>query len=291
MAPLTSPASTLTGRLLSMRNPDGGWPYYSGKASRLEPTCWALLALQAAGEQVSLAVLQQWPRREGWFVDKSSDEVNVAFNGLAALTLAALSAPPEMSGPLVSALVASKGARIDASRINRQDNSLQGWSWTTGTFSWIEPTAWGMLGLKRLTRPPRDTEVSARLDEAERLLADRVCREGGWNHGNSNMLGTELSPYQSTSALGLLALGDRRETAPATRTLRYLEQSRMSERSALSLGLTRIALGIFGRPADDVAEALEADGARTGFLGNAHAAAVAVYAQVAAPRGFAEFRV
>lgn len=283
--------SSLLPRLLELRNLDGGWPYYAGKTSRLESTCWALLALQAAGEQVSLDVLQQWPRREGWFVDKSSDAVNVAFNGLAALTLAALSAPPEMSGPLVSALVASKGARIDESRINRQDNSLQGWSWTTGTFSWIEPTAWGMLGLKRLTRPPRDPEVSGRLDEAERLLADRVCREGGWNHGNSNMLGTELSPYQSTSALGLLALGDRRDTEPAARTLRYLEKSRMSERSAISLGLTRIALGIFGRPADDVAEVLEAEGVRTGFLGNAHAISLAVYALAAAPGGFAAFRI
>lgn len=291
MSPLPSLSSTLTGRLLSMRNPDGGWPYYARKTSRLEPTCWALLALQAAGEQVSLDVLQQWPRREGWFVDKSSDAVNVAFNGLAALTLAGLSAPPEISAPLVGALVASKGARIDASRINRQDNSLQGWSWTAGTFSWVEPTAWGMLGLKRLARPPRGPEVSGRLDEAERLLGDRVCREGGWNHGNSNMLGTELPPYQSTSALGLLALGDRRDTEPAARTLRYLEQSRLSERSAISLGLTGIALGIFGRPAHDVAAALEAEASRTGFLGNAHAMAVAVYAVAAAPRGFAAFRV
>jgi hypothetical protein len=283
--------ASLLPRLIELRNSDGGWPYYSGKTSRLEPTCWALLALQAAGEKVSLDVLQQWPRRDGWFVDKSSDAVNVAFNGLAALTLAALNSPGEVSSPLVSALVASKGARIDASRINRQDNSLQGWSWTPGTFSWIEPTAWGMLGLKRLARPPRGRDVTDRLAEAERLLADRVCREGGWNHGNANMLGTELSPYQATSALGLLALGDRRETEPAARTLRYLEQSRMSERSAISLGLTRIALGIFGRPADDVAAALEAEGARTGFLGNAHATAVAVYALAAALGGFSAFRV
>jgi hypothetical protein len=283
--------SDLLQRLQGLRNPDGAWPYYAGKTSRLEPTCWALLALQAAGEKVSLDVLQGWPRRDGWFVDRSSDAVNVAFNGLAALTLAALNSPAEIRKPLVSALVASKGARIDASRINRQDNSLQGWSWTSGTFSWVEPTAWGLLGLKRATRLPRDPEVASRLDEAERLLADRVCRQGGWNHGNSNMLGTELSPYQSTSALGLLALGDRRDSEPALRTLRYLGQSRLSERSAISLGLTRIALGVFGRSADDVAAALEAEGARTEFLGNAHATAVAVYALAGANGGFAAFRV
>ena len=283
--------ASLVAQLHGLRNPDGGWPYYAGKTSRLEPTCWALLALQAAGEKVSLDVLQQWPRREGWLVDKSSDAVNVAFNGLAALTLGALRAPRTLSGGLIEALVSAKGEKIESSRINRQDNSLQGWAWTAGTFSWVEPTAWGLLGLKVLARPPRGPEVAGRLDEAERLLADRVCRDGGWNHGNANMLGAELSPYQSTSALGLLALGDRRDSEPATRTLRYLDLNRMSERSAISLGLTRVALGIFGRSADDVAAALEAEGARTGFLGNAHATAVAVYALSGAPRGFAAFRV
>ena len=283
--------TALLERLRALRNADGGWPYYKGKTSRLEPTCWALLALQAAGEKVSSDVLQQWPRRDGWFVDKSSDAVNVAFNGLAALTLAALRAPAELSAALVSALVASKGAKIDASRINRQDNSLQGWSWTAGTFSWIEPTAWGMLGLKTAVRSPRSRDVTGRLEEAERVLADRVCRDGGWNHGNSNMLGTELPPYQSTSALGLLALGDRRATDAATRTLRYLDQHRMSERSAISLGLTRLALALFDRVADDVGAALEAEGARTQFLGNAHATAVALYALAGITGGFVAFRI
>src|SRR5438105_856772 len=32
--------------LLSAVNADGGWGYYPGHASRLEPTCWALLALR-----------------------------------------------------------------------------------------------------------------------------------------------------------------------------------------------------------------------------------------------------
>ena len=32
-------------QLLDGRNADGGWGYYRGRVSRLEPTCWALLAL------------------------------------------------------------------------------------------------------------------------------------------------------------------------------------------------------------------------------------------------------
>ncbi len=68
--------------LIAARNPDGGWPYYAGKTSRLEPTAWALLALHAAGERVSLDPLLAWPRRDGWFLDRSSDGVNVGFNAL-----------------------------------------------------------------------------------------------------------------------------------------------------------------------------------------------------------------
>jgi hypothetical protein len=36
-------------RLLSLRNADGGWGYYPGKASRIEPTSLALMALSASG--------------------------------------------------------------------------------------------------------------------------------------------------------------------------------------------------------------------------------------------------
>ena len=52
--------------LLAARNPDGGWPYYAGKTSRLEPTTWALLALRETGDPVSLDPLLDWPRRDGW---------------------------------------------------------------------------------------------------------------------------------------------------------------------------------------------------------------------------------
>jgi hypothetical protein len=37
--------NTLRHALLSGASVGGGWGYYAGNASRLEPTCWALLAL------------------------------------------------------------------------------------------------------------------------------------------------------------------------------------------------------------------------------------------------------
>lgn len=284
MEPVPSPRD-----LLSLRNPDGGWPYYAGKASRLEPTAWALLALRAAGEPVTAEPLVAWPRRNGWLVDRSSGAVNVAFNALAAIVLTALGAPAAVVAPLRGALVTARGQKIAPSTINRQDNSLQGWAWTDGTFSWVEPTAWGLLALKKAGS--RAEAARARIGEAERMLVDRVCKDGGWNHGNSNMLGVELPAYVSTSALGLMAMRDRRADEPVARSLRYLRAHRLSERSAMALGLTRIALGLYGEPADDVAKAIEEEWTRSQFLGNLHVTALALYSQAGTGDGYGALRV
>jgi hypothetical protein len=281
---------TLKESLLAARNPDGGWPYYSGKTSRLEPTAWALLALRTTGERVALDPLLAWPRRDGWFLDRSSDVVNVGFNGLLAVVLSALAAPRDLLTALATALVATKGQKLPNSPANRQDNSLQGWAWTEGTFSWVEPTAWCLIALKRLGRRAEAT-AAARIDEGERLLLDRVCAAGGWNFGNSDILGTKLEPYVSSTALGLLALADRSSTEAVRMSLQYLIANRATERSAMALGLTRIALGRYGSAADDVAVALHDEWHRSVYLGNLQVTALALYAEAAAASGYEAFRV
>ncbi len=68
--------------LLSSRNTDGGWGYYPGKASRLEPTAWALLALNEPP-----AALKNWRLQGSWRVDVAGAPVNYAFQALAGLVL------------------------------------------------------------------------------------------------------------------------------------------------------------------------------------------------------------
>jgi len=272
-----------------MKNPDGGWPYYAGKTSRLEPTCWALLALQAAGERVSPDVLSTWPRRDGWFVDKSSDAVNVAFNGLAGLTLRALGAAESELTPLRHALIGMKGQKLGQSPALRQDNSLQAWPWVDGTFSWTEPTAWAMLFLKRLGSG--DDATAARLAEGERLLFDRMCVNGGWNFGNSHVLGADLDPYVPTTALCLLALRNRRDAAPVNKSVDFLQSHRLAERSAMALGLTAIALHLHDRAEFDVDAALGAAMTHTAFLSNAHLTAISLYATAGRGKAYEALRV
>jgi hypothetical protein len=282
---LTSALRTV---LFSARNADGGWPYYAGKASRLEPTCAAFVALGTAVNEI-LAVLDRWPRHEGLFVD-GAGEVNVTFNGLAAIALAP-ARDSARAHELRSALTREKAVKIVPSNVNRQNNALQGWPWTTGTFSWVESTATCLLGLKRLAPLPRTANVTSRVAEAEKLLADRVCREGGWNHGNSNMLGKELPPYIPTTALALLALHDRSSDAAVIRSLNYLERNRLAESGALALALTRIALGVYEAEGHDVEMALAREWDRSSFLGNLHATSLALYALTGAKSGFEAFRV
>ena len=281
-------ATALRAALVSARNADGGWPYYAGKSSRLEPTCAALVGMGAPTSDV-LAVLEGWPRRDGLFTD-GAGEINVAFNGLAALTLAPAYDRP-VARELAAALVRTKGVVIPPSTINRQNNALQGWAWTTDTFSWVESTATCLLGLKRLVRSPRAADVTARIAEAEALLVDRVCREGGWNHGNANMLGRDLPAYIPTTALALLALHDRPTEAAVARSVTFLHGRRLAETGALALALARIALGVYGAEAEDVNAAIAGEWQRSTFLGNLHATAMALCAVTGIGSGFETFRV
>lgn len=245
------------------------------------------MALLALGEGAD--VLQRWPRRGGLFVD-AAGEINVPFNGQAALVLARHPNSP-VARELTEALVRERGRAMPASTVNRQDNSIQAWSWTEGTFSWVESTAWCLLGLKRLTKGTSEPAVAARLRDGERFFADRVCREGGWNDGNSNMLGTELPPYVPNTALALLSMRDHARETLVARGLNYLRDHRLAETGALALALTRICLGVYDEPAPDVEAAIISEWQRTRFLDNLHVAALALYSLTAAGRGYEEFRV
>ena len=230
------------------RNADGGWSYYSGKRSRIEPTCWALLALgQSETIALDFEVLRRWPRKGGWLIDTVGAPPNHAFNAIAALTLLHSPADVALAEPLVRLLSASKGLRLPPDPVVRLDSSLQAWSWVEGTPSWVEPTAWCVLLLKHLTARRPNPEAAERIRVGEQMLADRACRDGGWNYGNSNVYGQDLPPYVPTTALALLALQGRR-IDPVVRGLERLERDVFTERSVMALSLAVICLRIYGRP-------------------------------------------
>ena len=77
--------ASLVAALYRLRNADGGWPYYAGRKSRLEPTCWAMLATGVAVETTPLS--QVGATRRGCWSEPATGQANYAFNGLAALAL------------------------------------------------------------------------------------------------------------------------------------------------------------------------------------------------------------
>jgi hypothetical protein len=281
-------SSSLRQALLASRNPDGGWPYYAGKTSRLEPTVWALLALQAAGERIAANALLAWPRSDGWFLDRSSNAVNVGFNALAAIGLAALAPGAPERPALGAALVRARGVKLPQVPGFAQDNSIQGWPWLDGTFSWVEPTAMAVIALKGLRTLP---EAQGRISDGERLLLDRACRGGGWNFGNANVLGRDLEPYTAPTALALIALRDRADAEAVRRGRQYLVSHALAERAGLALALTSVALGLSEQSVPGLADAIDHAWRESAFLGNLHVTAVALYARAAAASGYGAFRV
>jgi hypothetical protein len=268
------PDTQALGRSLrSGRNADGGWGYYPGKASRLEPTCWALIALR----DVDPSVLAAWPAEDGLLRERHDGDVNFAFHALALLAMLARRVEHASGNAmLASRLQTAKGIVLDQSPNHKQNNQLQGWSWNAGTFSWVEPTAWALLALRKHAAAAAPTDP-ARLREAETLLVDRCCKDGGWNYGNANMLGKDLRPYVPTTAVALLAL-QKRDQPTVTKSVGYLEGAAVSECSAIALSLAVLALAAHGRPTAGPRALLAAQCGPTIDLGQQLGAAMALCA-------------
>lgn len=267
-----------------------GWAYYAGKGSRIEPTCWALLALHGFGGNDSspdtlttlhphLHYLRSLQNGEGFLVDTDPSLVNITANATALIALHSLGGPDfaDCAQRLQSALVALKGMSL-AEPDAKQDNTLQGWPWVRDTFSWVEPTAWALLALKLAGRATRSVVAAQRQEEAERLLLNRVCVGGGWNYGNASTLGQDLRPYVPTTAIALLALQDRTSVPTVQQSLAGLVEHQVAERGTMSLSLVSVCLKLFGLPVERADEALTQSVERSASSGNLLAIAMALFA-------------
>ena len=279
--------------LLAGRNPDGGWPYYPQHASRLEPTVWALLALaRDADRPAEIDVIVRWPSRDGWLVDGPADApVNYPFNALAALACVDRLDRPG-TAPLVTTiakhLIDVRGLALEQNDVQRQNNALQAWPWIDQTFSWVEPTAWCTLFLKKI-RKLAIPGAAERIATAERLVRDRVCRDGGWNYGSSNVYGQELYPYVPTTAITLLAMQDQRADPVVVKSLKYLESNLTSERTSVALSLSAICFAIYGLPIDAIGRALAGPAEVSRVRDNVLGLAMSLYAVSENPHAMAAF--
>jgi hypothetical protein len=276
--------SDLRSALLGARNKDGGWGYAPGRRSRIEPTCWAALALgHSEGIVPDTATLRAWKRQDDWLVDVLGAPSNTAFNALAALTFLQEPSAAPLAQPIVSRLIQTKGLRLSQSELVRQDSSIQAWPWVDGTASWVEPTAWCLVVLKKVRSQSHSREASERIQVGERFLFDRVCHDGGWNYGNKEVYGTKLWPYVPTTALALLALQDHRDHSVVKQSLDQLQKDVASERSVVAVSLTIICLRAYGVATNTLEQAVVALSARAD-PGNVLGTAMMLYALTEASR-------
>jgi hypothetical protein len=222
-------------------------------------------------------VLLRWPARDGWLVDVPGAPVNFGVNAIAALTMLQRPEGVARARAIATKLLEVKGLRLEQTPVLRQDNSLQAWPWIDGTFSWVEPTSWCLLLMKHPLAAMREA-AAARIAVGEQMLIDRVCRDGGWNYGGSNVYGQELWAYVPTTAIGLLAMQDRRDHPVVVRSLAHLQRDAVNEPSAVALALAAIALRVYGAAEGETQNRLDAALPQSEAMGNVRGLAMGLYA-------------
>jgi len=225
---VSDPKSYLGARLKLLRNTqnsDGGWGYFAGKSSWLEPTAYAALAL--AGEPAAdraWKLLSSWQLPDGSW--KPAAAVQASSWGTSLCVTIAM-ARGEWGQPLqngVKWLVGSSGVEsgwlnVIAARLRlvkqERDIGLKRWPWKPGNSGWVEPTVHALVALKQAATKMSNGELRGRVQMGEAQLMDVRSQDGGWNYGSPAALGVDLPSYPETTALALLALQGRNDLGKA----------------------------------------------------------------------------
>ena len=245
--------------LRANQNPDGGWSYFPGKGSWMEPTTYAMLALYGTGSDQALdrswKLVRSWQLPDGSFRPSGEVKDGTWVTALA-VTLASIRGVNDLSvHSSVDWLLGVVGAEHNiwtrtGSFLHlikaKLDVSHEGWPWREGNATWIEPTAHTLVALKKVAGQYRTAEVEKRVRDGEDLVLSRRCTDGGWNYGTPNMLYLDLPSYPETTGLALLGLDGRKERE-FTGALDLAERFRGDTKSSLGKAWLQIALRCHGR--------------------------------------------
>lgn len=248
----------LTERLCARQRGDGGWGYGAETATAPEATALAALALSTRpnGRERAIAALQCLLSRQ-----QADGSVPAAANAPGGWTTApallawsAIGLDPAAAHKAAMTraaewLLAARGRPAhQPSGVVAHNTELIGWSWAPATHSWIEPTATAVLALRWA-----GYDEHPRVREGLRLLLDRAMTTGGWNYGNTQVLGNTLRAFPETSGLALTALAGATgptRAAPISAAIAFVERELPRIRAPLSLGWGLIGLSAWrARPA------------------------------------------
>jgi Prenyltransferase and squalene oxidase repeat len=282
--------------LLKAQNPDGGWGAHQGKRSNTEATAFALLALRTVGDRSVGASID---RALDWLTERQNmdgswpltDQLKPGSwtTALVVLSLAHVGRHEQQALRGANWLLSQEGR--DPGWLNsllyrwaphrlatRLNPDLKGWPWTPNAFSWVEPTAYALTALKKLRPHVQSALAEDRIRQGELLLYDRMCKGGGWNYGNSVVLGEELPPYPDTTAIALIALHDHQTAEANQLSLQALQHMLTDVESGLTLSWAILCFALYGQDVAAWQQRMARTYDKTGFLGETKTMALALLA-------------
>ncbi len=282
--------------LLENQNPDGGWGSLRGKRSNTEATALAVAALQSLGDHKASA-----RRKPGvdWLIKQQNKDHSWPLNDTVkegswttALAIMALSDNTEHVERTVAAagwLTEQEGSKpgilaeivlwfTGKSGVNKLNQDLIGWSWVPHSFSWVEPTSYALMALKKIRPRLAGTKADERIRQADAMIYDRMCEGGGWNYGNSKVLDYALWPYPDTTALALIAMQDHAKEKANQDSLQVLNKIARETDSGLALCWAAICMNIYRQDSAPLHQQIDKRFAATGLLGETKSLALAVIA-------------
>ncbi len=223
---------------------EGGFSDRLGGHYRPDATAWAIVVLSlepSYDEMVSAARLRlQESQLSDGRVVIAKDHPDAYWP--TPMAILAWQRFPNSESPLAKAvkfLIQTTGVHWEKSEndVVGHDTLIPGWPWIDSTHSWVTPTAQSMIALTVAGFGDHERVLAGK-----RLLVDRQIPQGGWNYGNTSVLGQELRPFPETTGIALNALAGRVSREVVQISLDYVLREVPKLRTPLSLAWAILGL-------------------------------------------------
>jgi hypothetical protein len=250
---LTDPTDPSQLKLLEDRFVEGaGFSNRLGERARPDVTCWAILALQAAGRDSDTI-----PKARRLLANAQNSDGRVWVSPLnpdacwpTPLAVLAWLKAPEYEAPRKKAI----RFLLDLEEIqlpsaaevgDEHGTTIKGWPWIAKTYPWVEPTAYGLMAMRAA-----GYLIHNRTSDAIHLLLDRQLPSGGWNYGNTLTFGKEMRPMPESTGVALAALTGLTPKATVERSIAYLRSQLPYLNTPMSLSWAIMSFHAWQEPLD-----------------------------------------
>ncbi len=227
---------------------EGGFTNADNGDYRTDATAWAIIALSACGFDPEIISRARSRLAAGQLADGRvciSPHHPAVYWPTPLAILAWSQSPPHQDSlaRAVNFLLEHSGMSLQEQALSADasDPTLRGWPWVADTYSWVDPTALGMIALK-VTGHSNHPRVA----EATRLLLNRKLPHGGWNYGNTIMFHKELRPMPENTGMALDALKSLTVRSNLELSLDYLKVAVRNLRTPIALSWGILGLGAWG---------------------------------------------